>query len=364
MSDPETILFYASVATLSLLLCRFSEKSGKPGGLFLAILVLSLAAGFRDYSVGIDTSRYKNGVEYFFQYGRQYWEVVFSYGYGYFTSFILHIWNNYSFLLFIQALITNGLIIARLWEFRKEASITFMVFVYLCTIYFLTLNIICQYIAVAIVFFSTRYLDRGKYVLFILGVVLATCIHNSAIIALLMLAPSMFRFKGATTGKKFVQTVGCIVFTISVLIACQFLMSRYSGYLGRSEGISLGAMPFAQIGVLVLALLITGYFSNRKGDEGIRNSLNRGAPDAVLFYSFSILLTLAAYLVDPAGRISYYFLPYGTLCYGAIAHRSRQSKSCFFVSMGLVVWFLIYVVYTCFLQDSGGIVPYSFIWMT
>lgn len=395
MSDFATIAFYLCVGTIALLFCRQSERSGSPQGLFLAVLVLTLVSGLRDYSVGIDTFRYKMGIEYFYETGRPYWQVVFSNGYGYFASFFLHIWNNYSFLLFVQALITNGLIAARLWDFRNGASLTFMLFFYICTAYLMTLNIICQWLAVSVVFYSSRFLDKGKILWFIAGVALAICLHNSAVVALLMLLPYIVNFKGASTGRKAAQALACLVFVVATLFGYQYLTTRYSGYLYSSEGISFGFMSLAQALVFVFSFFVAGYFSKKtlpdkpsaarsllKGSHDLSGRSEEGqpadvatlcqqanlyeairacAPHAVFFYVLYILFTLAAYIVDPAGRISYYFLLYGAPCFAVIARRSGVSMSCFFASGLLVLWLLIYAGYSYFLIDGGGVVPYSFI---
>lgn len=361
MNELQTIILYVAVCCFSLFLCRWSERNGSPGGLIVAAIVLSCLCGFRDYSVGIDTSRYQIGISYFYENNQVYWQYAFSYGYGVFTSAILHVWNNYSFLLFVQSLITNILISARLWDYRKEASLSYMLFFYLCTCYFHTLNIMCQFLAIAIVFFSTRYLDRGSIILFALGVMLAASIHPSAVASIVMIIPRIIKFKGAATGKKALRVICLLLFLICSLFGYQMLMQRYGGYLGGVDGVSLGIMSFIQIAILLVSLLSSGYFAGN--DEGsLRLSMSRNSPYAVLFYALYLICTIASYIVDPVGRISYYFLPFGAPVYGAIAKRSRSSKCCFYVSTCLVLWFIFYVAYSFFFVDGGGILPYSFVW--
>lgn len=361
MIDIFSVVFYFGIAIFAILFCRFSEKSGKPYGLFISILLLSLAAGLRDYSVGIDTSRYQLGIEYFYNYHKPFWEVSFSYGYGYFASFVLHIWNSFSFFLFVQALITNGLIIFRFWDFRQGASLSYMLFFYTCTMYLATLNIMCQYIAVAIVFFSTRYLDKGRYLLFLFGLLIATSIHNSAIVAVVLLFPYLIKLKGLTVERQIFRVLVSLLLLVGVIAAYRYLIERYASYLEVSSSFSMGSMFVVQGFVFLLAFLVVGYWSKQSRGYEFRNLVKNVAPFAPLFYCVYILSLIAAYIIEPAGRISYYFLPYGALCFGMIAYRSKKSKRCFLVSSVTVLWFIVHAVYTYFILDGGGIIPYKFI---
>lgn len=361
MSDLQTIALYVLISCFSLVLCRWSERNGNPGGLIAAAIALSCLCGFRDYSVGIDTSRYQIGVNYFFENNEVYWQYSFSYGYGIFSSAILHAWNNYSFLLFVQSLITNLLFLARFWDCRKDASLTFMLFVYLCTCYFHTFNIMCQFLAVAIVFYSTRYLDRGLYIPFVLGVLIAACIHPSAIVSLVMIVPHIVQFRGVTTGKKALRVTGLLILFVCLIFGYRTLIEKYGGYLGNADGVSLGAMSFVQVIILLISLFVSGYFSESNGSI-FRSSVDKGFKYELLYYLLYLICAMASYIVDPAGRISYYFLPYAAPVYGVIANKSRISKNCFFVSVCLVVWFSFYAAYSFFLYDGGGIVPYSIAW--
>ena len=192
----QTIAFYLLVFAGALLLTRRSETTGRPFGLILATALLVLVSGFRAHSVGVDTGFYKIGTDYFFQNGEVYWRYSFAYGYGVFTSAILHVCNDYTVLLFVQAIITHGLIAARFWDFRHGASLTFMMLGYLCTAYLLTLCIICQFVAVAIVFYCSRFLDKGHPLLYLLGVAIAAQLHLSALISIVAVVPFLVKFRG------------------------------------------------------------------------------------------------------------------------------------------------------------------------
>ena len=364
MTIAETGVFYALVSAAALLLCWRSEKTEKRWGLAASVLLLSLVAGLRAYSVGVDTMLYKNGVEYFYLHNEVSWQNSFAYGYGIFSKAVLSIWNNYSFLLFVQSLLTNGLILARFWDYRKEGSITFMLLVYLCTTYLMTLCIMVQHIAVAITFYFSRYLDRGKPVLYCVGVALAGCLHVSALVAIFPLATYLVKFKDVSLGRAFIQVIALTVLLGASLVVANQLFVNYSGYNSAARQSSIGYMVFAQALIFAVILFVCGYGSQRDSNSAfdLKGRLDRGAPHATLLYVLSLLLSASSYVIDNAGRISYYFSIYGAPCYGIVVKHANKSKGVFLCSFIAALWFIAFAIYTFYLHDGLGIFPYSFIW--
>lgn len=157
MNFIETSLFYFLVVLLSAALARMSENGKSKTGLVAAVVLLTAVGGLRSYAVGQDTLGYKEGIEYFYAYGTTMWNHTFSVPYGVFTSAVLHICNNYSFLLVVESLITNAFFAFRLWDFRRTASLSFAMFVYTATVFPLSMCLTCQMIAVSLVFYATRF---------------------------------------------------------------------------------------------------------------------------------------------------------------------------------------------------------------
>ena len=333
MTVIQSYLFYGLLALASLLFAWYSERSGKKRGLVLCALLLIAVAGFRAYDVGIDTLPYKNGIEYFFETGRVSWEASFSYGYGLLTSYLLGI-SNYTFVLLAQAAITNGLILARFWDFKDTASLTFMVMVYISTAYFVSFCIICQYVAVALVFYGSRFADKGRPFVYCMFIVAAAALHTSALIAFVDIALRYFRLKGSSP----------------------------IGLLLRLAAIAV--MVAVQIAVFVTALLVCGYFSGKESTHSfnLKKELSLGAPYVVRLYSLGLILSAGSYVIANAGRIAYYFTIYGTVCFGAFAKHSTKSKSRLACSVVLFGWFIAYCIYAVFINGSLGIIPFSFIW--
>lgn len=361
MDELQTYLLYAVTAIVSLLFCWYSERTDKKRGLVAAAILLIFVSGFRAYSVGVDTSLYKTGIEYFFERGEVLWSSNFAYGYGVFTRFLLYFINDYTFVLVVQAAITHGLILTRFWDLRKRCSLTFMLFAFICTTYFYTLCIICQYVAIALVFWGSRFADKGKILPYAIIIIFASCLHVSALVALVDVAMRLVKFKGVSPLKALLKAFALVCICVAGLYAAGLLSDRYSSYAGNSS--SVGLMVFVQIFVLVTCLLACGYFANKMSDDifSLRNDLESCAPYALRLYFIGLLLSAASYVIANAGRIAYYFTIYGCVCFGAMAKHSTKLRSRLLCAIFLVAWLVAYCSYTCFINSALGIVPYSFV---
>jgi hypothetical protein len=184
MADAQSVFIYLGMAFLSFVIAKYAEMANSKKAVWLIVILFSVIAGLRAISVGIDTKTYNLVFN------------IISDGtvramYGIEESFIricavlLRVWNNNQFLLFIFALVSHGLILFRLWKDREFISFRWSVFAYYIMFYAFSLNGMRQFVAVAIIVYATSFVKEGKYIKFILSVIVATLFHTSAIIGLL-----------------------------------------------------------------------------------------------------------------------------------------------------------------------------------
>lgn len=357
MTELQTAIFYLALIVVCSLLAHSSDRSGKKSGIALAAVALIIVSGFRGYEVGTDTLSYKEGIDFFFFNGTQHWSHTFSDGYGWFTKSVLTIWNNYTFLLVIQATITCGLFVMRLWDFRKSCSLGFAMFVYSVTVFPLTLCLICQCLAVSILFYGSRYLDNGKPLSYFIFLVIASLIHTSALIGICSFALYIWKIKCLTKAQLLVKILAYLALLAAGFASAYILIDRYAGYSDNAS--DLGLMAFIQLFVLLSSLLLSGRFSCRD----MRLTMSKNAGIALPQYIFGILLTTSSYIIANAGRIAYYYTINSTVVFGFLVKDSGSSKQVFVLAVFLVAWFLLYGWYSYLFHTSLGIECYSFIWV-
>jgi len=162
---------------------------------------------------------------------------------------ILHlISRDPQILIFTTALLTNLLIVVTLYKYSRKIEIS--LFVYIAAgMFTVSMNGIRQYLAAAIIFAATKYILEGNFKKFALVVLLASTIHQSALIFL----PIYFIVRRkAWTKTTFVILLVGVGMAAGFNEFSKFLFSaiedtKYSGYSNFDEG-----------GSSLLRVLVTG----------------------------------------------------------------------------------------------------------
>lgn len=350
MSIVQTVFFYLFILGICLLLSRKADKNNNVKYVYLTILILALVGGLRHYSVGYDTEPYMLGIENFFKTKKIIWPYVsFSIPYGYFTSVVYHIYHNYNFLLFIEALIINFFLLRRFWDFRKASNFNFIVFLYLVIIYLRTFNLNVQYLALSIVFFATKYLDENKNFKFIILTATASLLHTSALIGVIFYIIKILNIKKITKKQLLVRFIGGILGIAGIIYAISNMYDRYSYYIGSKQS-SMGLMVFLQLFVFIVTLLFNKFLYKSSNNKEENKKI-------ALYYLIGIIFSFSYYIIGNAGRISYYFMIFEPIFYGIVI-KERKDK---LFKIFLVAWFIIYAIYVLFDTAAGTMVfPYSF----
>ena len=346
-----TVIFYCCILVICTLFANIAQKKNNKKMLFPIIIILSLVAGLRHYSVGTDTQAYMLGIENFYKVREVVWPYTsFSTGYGYFTVFIYNIYHNYNFLLVVEAFIINTLIIYRFWDFRQNGSFTFMIFAYLLIVYLRTFNLNVQYLALAVVFYATRFVDENKLIKFLICVTLASLIHKSALIGLIYFVIKWFDFKKMRKIDLLIKVVTVVIGGIFIIYAYNNLYDNYSQYISTKES-SVGLMVFVQLLVYIVTMLL--YKHKLKDDKSFKT--------VSVYYLIGILLSFSSYLIANAGRISYYFMIFEPVFYSMIIKDEKKDK---IFNVILVTWIIVYSIYVIVDGYTGSqYFPYSFFWM-
>lgn len=341
----QSLIIYIGVGIISAWLTNYAAKYNKKSFLFWAIMCLALVAGLRAETVGIDTTHYFEKFDYIAngQLDRVYGlETTFKY----ICKILLGLWENNNFLLFIFAFLTHALIIVRLWDFKDEISVGWSVFCYYCTFYFLSLNIMRQFCAIAIVFFGTRYLKEGKYIVFSIFVGIAALFHSSAVLGFAYLLLELFRWPDLSKKRK--------KLLISLLLI-GFLFSMYVLNIAlKYERYFETAKEFEGIGIYLIFKFIfficSGFFIT-KGTHKDTRLLTQ------VYYFIGFILSSIGYFYSFMDRIGLYYMIYESVYMGLLVKKSTDNS---LFKLFIALLFGVAWIYS-FLQDGNGCVPYFFI---
>ncbi|MBO5797157.1 MAG: EpsG family protein [Clostridia bacterium] len=342
-------------------LAHFADRFNSKKALWLAILVLSFISGARAFSVGIDTINYVTAFEYIK-------DGEFRYAYGLEDSFkyisyvVLKIFDDHSVLIGLLALISNGFILLRFWDFRKYASLGTMVSCYYMAHFFLSLNVMRQYCAIAILFYFTRYLVKHQYTRYVVGILLASMFHQTALLGISFLAFGLFRWKELALFKKMGFIASIAVFPL-IIYYTLLRFVRYESYLNNSSA-ELGLMvPIKLLFFLFTVFFIFGIYGKRKHFWNWQD-MTPGEKNNVyltcIAYLVGILFLSVSYFFPILHRVALYCTVFEGVYLGILVRTRHPGHRFIFGLCALVL--VGYGFYEALLYDPQGAMPYLFVW--
>lgn len=183
---------------LSLLFCLLSIKiNNKRAKLFFQILSFVpfvLIAGLRSYNVGIDTSiNYVKNYNIAYNYGTnmgfagffKYFSNVYSLGYSIILYILSRFFSSPTVILLFCSLITFMLTYFSIYKNSANPLLSIII-LFFCGYFMLTMNGMRGFLALSIIFYSIRFIKEKKLALFLLFAILATSIHTTMLVFLIL----------------------------------------------------------------------------------------------------------------------------------------------------------------------------------
>ena len=350
----QTYIIYITTVLLAILLANAADRKNKKIYIMTAALILSLVAGLRATTVGIDTAQY---VKYFGLIAEGKLNLV----YGLEDSFVficgalLKIWNNPSFLLMIFALITNYLIMARFWSMRTSVSLGWAVTVYCSLFYFMTFNIMRQFVAAAIIFYATKYISQRKYMKFLLFVAIAFLFHKSAILGVVLLACDIFAWKHLNKKQKNFLICAALMVPVAAVVFVKIFLGKYLRYLQNIK-LDFGIMLPLKLAFFIITLLI-GYM----GVSEFVKSTERGEYTLItvrIYYILGLAVTALGYIFPFADRIGIYFYIFEAVYMAMLA---KHAKNRALLKMCMIALYA-FIMFGSIFGNAYGQANYLFMW--
>lgn len=352
---------FIGLAVFSLFFSYIANRYNKQRYVWLIIFGFCFISGFRGASVGLDTKGYlvifeciKRG--------------LFQYAYGVEESFkyicyaILKIVPSEQFLLMLLAFVTNWCIVMRFWELRKYSSFSCMIMAYYMSFYFTTMNVARQFCAIALVFYGTRYLVQKRSFKFILFVIVATLLHRSAAVGLVLLGLNFLRWKELPKYQKKIYIFSGVFIPVMVIYIMRIL-SRYSKYF-TSFTMDVGLMVLVKISFFAITLLCffvihPQFIYFRKG-QSISSDDRFVLQLTCISYCVALILAGLGYFFVYVDRISLYFYLYEGVYFGRLLKSKKISNR--IVLGAAITMILCYGFFQSMLHNSQGVLPYIFFW--
>lgn len=345
------ILLFTCIAT-----AYIADKYNSKKILYLLISIFAFVTGFRGDEVGIDTPHYVDLWNEALSGNLLFIEV----GFQWLIYVLQRFTKNPTIFLFVCSTIIYLFIIIRLWDFRKIASFPIMI-AGLCMFTLMpSMNIMRQYCAISIVFFSTRYiLGEKHYLKFIIGVFIATLLHTSALSAISFLGFELISWHNFSKLKKACVIAILILLPLIGLEIYNLAYSEYGEYFENEEQ-SLGSLT-----LLKFVFIIFSFYCSKLWKKAIDSNVinNYVYVSEFIFGAFILGVSLEslAYFFPFMGRIGLPFSIFGIVYWGMLFKLTKNLflKKCYFIAF----LFLLAMPFTLSILFNGyGTVPYLFCW--
>lgn len=289
-----SFLIYILVICFCVIVSYFADKYERKSFLWIVCLALVSLTGFRCESVGIDTQNY---IDIWYE------ETDYTEKGEYLFAFLINWLRQFTYdptWLFVScSVIIFPLFVFRLWDFRSIASLSVMVAT-LCFIHLLpTMNIMRQYVAVAVIFYFSRYIPSGKYLVFLFGVFIAFLFHRSSALAVGFLGIDLiFKWKSFDIHRKVYVVLMVVAFALVIVRLFVYLFSKYSYYFEELE-VDTGMFVVAKLLFVCFFLIIGKPFKRYRDTPIVQNDVT----NAVLLFLIGLFFQSIGYFFPYMDRI-------------------------------------------------------------
>lgn len=364
--------------------------------LIVSFGLIILIASLRKYTVGIDLER-----QYYDAYSKiadlkwsDWSSLRYEWGYFAFNKLLSYLSDDPQFFVFSSSLFVFSAVAYFIYKNSEDVVMSTVLFVTF-NMFFMYMNIIRQAIAIAIILFGFEQIKRKHYIKFILFVVVASLVHNSAWMALLFIPMSILPFK-----KK--EIIISVIAYLASLFAVNSIFSYVIRYFESSDYYNYQSNKF-RIGysnwyssltilMLIAAFIFAYYVLVWKGRYSldindqekntsfkrkslrinrikiVRNKYNGGdvyIERNLLLYGtlFSLLFQACVISVNILTRFRHYFFIILLISIpAAIGRTSNTNRK--MISAIVYVIFICYFILVGFIMANSqfGTVPYKFFW--
>ncbi|NQP34740.1 EpsG family protein [Streptococcus suis] len=317
--------------------------------IFFSFIPLLLLLGFRGISVGVDTYRYSNVfyriVTDTLSRSDQDWLGNGFIILGKIVNFLFG--NNFVALNFIVAFFTLFFIYGAILKLSENPSLSLFLFFSFC-LFYQSMNQSRQMLSISIIFYSFTYLIDRKIIGYMLLVLLAASIHNSAVIMI----PFYF-IANLKINKKIIA-----IYIISALLILLFsnriiqliASTSYGVIYSSTDYFQSSSSSFFNLFVRIVMLIGILIFYKKLINTSERYSL---LINLIIWCTLFQIITLQVYIF--ARITTYFFVAYILLIPAVISLFKFNYKTKFIASLVVILGFSLYhyIYYVNTAVDSG-----------
>lgn len=339
MSDFFSLIFYIFFFFLTVIFYYLCVKYNKKVYLIISFIIPMLIGGLR-YDVGTD---YMSYLEYYINH------IDIDIGFT-IISLVARLFDNFKVMFFTYNFLTLIFVYLALNNISKQnrsAALFLFLFLYFTTGF----NAIRQMLAVAILFYSYKYIVNKSFIKYLLFVMLASVFHSSAIITIIVYPIVISDNKFV----KFIIYVSLITFIIFFEKMILFIsninyFSHYSIYISYTDSIKFNNLSF------FIEMFFLLYVLRYKSKMIKYNPSNKYY---LSLYFIGVLLMLTGFINPYAKRMSIYFTISSVFLLSSMPCIFKNSKDRLLNYILIFGFTLLRFIITVYILHQSKIIPYA-----
>ncbi len=385
MENSDMVIYFSSFF-ISVLLLFMAEKKYFSNKFLtiIALIIPILLAGLRKEGIGTDTEVYANVLYQAAKEANDFFDYLGKNVYSSFQNKPVSNWEiGYNLLVYVSVKLTGSFqgilffthffIIFLIYKGLKDFKGYFWTFWAILIFYFMfygsSLNIMRQWLAIAIIFYGTHYLQQNKDERFIAMVLIAMLFHNSAFIGMIIwlvykyLQAGDVKKKLLINGKVIDNDIIKILMILLTGIIALLGLSVIANFLGSINSVfaryvrlyisgTVHLMPMQVLRRLPLLLLMVINWRR----------LRVTSPSVPFLYCMTILDLIASQLggiTAQSSRIGYYFSIYEIILLAELTYVQKGKKRILYYIL-IAIYSIAVFYYDNILMGRAEIVPYLF----
>lgn len=259
--------------------------------------------------------------------------------------------NNYFWWFAIMAISTFAIIVGALVKIDRFMDMPMYVILFGMCVYLHMFNYVRQMFAAALVLFAIAYCMEYKIVRFIICVILASMMHQSSIVFLMI--PILYWkkeiFKGISYHAIMIISPFFLSGIVFVLSHIPYFSLYFIRYFGASFDLGIGWI------IDVLPVICMYYMCGDRNE--IKNDVKSINADFLLELGWIIIpIRALAYYSYAAGRL---FINFSMIAMVGVAIKICSAKNSVAKRIILVLLMFIYFIYTFYIGNNSEVFPYQ-----
>jgi hypothetical protein len=342
------------------------SRAAKKWYVILVFAIITVMAALRSSSVGVDTAMFCRS---YTTIGVMSWEYadVSRYELGFYVlcKLLNYISSDPQLLLIASSLLVYPS--AAFFIYRNSNNVVGSVFLF-CTLvlFFSYMNVMRQAIAIAIVLLSFEVcLKKDRRILFVLGVILASLFHQSALLCLILIPLHKTRFTRRSLLIYGLIFVAAIIFYRQFFNVFSWILGSYSGYISSQYAVSnyFGAL-IRDVFYIFLFLICISILIPVQKEKAILSARNRNTDFFMHMAALTIICLTFGMQMEILARAGLYFSIFYVLlipeAISALENKRIKMVSYYFLYLSTLLYF---IVISIFRPEWYGAIPYSAFWM-